>query len=99
MMEERFRTGSVHGYTFLLEYTSEHIVVFTDGAMTFDGRTGQTVPGITTFVKTAKDVRLGWGQFPDGDEVIYLYDKADGNFGYAINLDAPQCSEWGYAPF
>ncbi len=98
-MEERFRTGSVHGYTILIEHASEHIVVFTDGGMTFDLRTGQTVPGITTFVRKAKDLRLGWGQFPDGDEVIYLYDKAGGNFGYAVNLDAPQCSEWGYAPF
>lgn len=42
---------------------------------------------------------IGWGQFPDGAEVIYLYDRDDNNFGYAINLDAPDCSEWGYSPF
>lgn len=51
-------------------------------------------------MKKAKNLRLGWGQFQDdGDEVIYLYDKQDGNFGYAVNLDDPHCSEWGYAPF
>ena len=44
-------------------------------------------------------VRLDWGRFPDGAEVIYLYDCDDGGFGYAVNLTAPGCSEWGYAPF
>ena len=43
--------------------------------------------------------RLGWGRFPDGAEVVYLYDRDDGGFGYAVNLTAPACSEWGYAPF
>ena len=42
--------------------------------------------------------RVGWGQFPDGDEVIYLYDVNDHNFGYALNLTCDWCSEWGYAP-
>ena len=31
--------------------------------------------------------------------MLYLYDTADGNFGYALNLMADWCSEWGYAPF
>lgn len=43
--------------------------------------------------------RVGWGTFPDGNRVVYFYDPADDNFGYALNLDAPDCSEWGYAPF
>ena len=43
--------------------------------------------------------RLGWGRFPDGAEVLYLYDADDGGFGYAVNLTTPDCSEWGYAPF
>ena len=43
--------------------------------------------------------RLGWGRVPDGAEVLYLYDRDDGGFGYAVNLTAPDCSEWGYAPF
>ena len=46
----------------------------------------------------ARILRFGWGQFPDGDEVIYLFDEADDNFGYAVNLNDPACSEWGYAP-
>ena len=43
--------------------------------------------------------RLGWGRFPDGAEVLYLYGADDGGFGYAVNLASPACSEWGYAPF
>jgi hypothetical protein len=31
--------------------------------------------------------------------VIYLYDAGDGCFGYALNLDRPDGSEWAYAPF
>jgi len=55
--------------------------------------------GLTEFLKKIRDLRLGWAELEGGDEVIYLYDKGDDNFGYAINLDSPQCSEWGYAPF
>jgi hypothetical protein len=36
--------------------------------------------------------------FPDF-RVLYLYDPADDHFGYACNLDWPDGSEWGYAPF
>jgi hypothetical protein len=43
--------------------------------------------------------RIGWAQFADGTEVLDLYDRDDECFGYAINLDDPGCSEWGYAPF
>ena len=43
--------------------------------------------------------RLGWGRFPDGAEVLYLYDATDGGFGDAVNPTMPDCSEWGYAPF
>jgi hypothetical protein len=99
-MEQRFFTGTVNDYTVLIEYGSEHVVIFKADGMTFDLQAGQTVPGIADFMKKAKDLRLGWGQFPDdGDEVIYLYDRGDSNFGYAVNMDDPQCSEWGYAPF
>ncbi len=41
---------------------------------------------------------LGWGRFPDGAEVLYLDDRDDEGFGYAVNLTMPDCSEWGYAP-
>ncbi len=50
------------------------------------------------FLKEAKEIRLGWASFADF-EVIYVYDKADENFGYAVNLQDPMLSEWGYAPF
>ncbi len=60
--------------------------------------TKQRVVGISRFVERAKDFRLGWAMLPD-DEVIYLYDKGEENYGYAVNLHYPSCSEWGCAPF
>ena len=57
------------------------------------------VEGLGRLVAAANDLKLGWGQFPDGAEVIFLYDKADACFGYAVNLACDWCSEWGYAPF
>jgi hypothetical protein len=32
------------------------------------------------FVAAARDLKLGWGRFPDGAEVVYLYDAGDGGF-------------------
>ena len=61
--------------------------------------TRQQVNGLGAFVAKARALRCGWGQFPDGMEVIYLYDRGDDNFGYAVNLHDEGCSEWGYAPF
>ena len=61
--------------------------------------TRQQVNGLGAFVAKARELRCGWGQFPDGMEVIYLYDRGDDNFGYAVNLQVPDFSEWGYAPF
>ena len=29
--------------------------------------------------------RLGWGRFPDGAEVLYLYDRDDGGFNSTPN--------------
>jgi hypothetical protein len=57
------------------------------------------VPGLGAFITEAKDLKLGWGRFPDGMEVVYLYDRGDDHFGYAANLQDEDCSEWGYAPF
>jgi hypothetical protein len=50
-------------------------------------------------VRAARDLRLGWRRFPDGAEVVYLYDKDDDGFGYALNLACDWSSEWGYSPF
>jgi hypothetical protein len=58
-----------------------------------------TVDGLCRFATTARDLRLGWGRFPDDAEVIFLYDKGDECFGYAVNLACDWSSEWGYAPF
>ncbi len=60
--------------------------------------TKQEVRGLGAFIQKTNNLRLGWAELPDC-EVIYLYDKADGNYGYAVNLQYPSCSEWGYAPF
>jgi hypothetical protein len=62
-------------------------------------RRPRVVRGLGRFATAARDLRLGWGRFPDDAEVIYLYDRADACFGYAVNLDWPDGSEWGYAPF
>ncbi len=95
MMERGFFTGIIKEY-FVIVGTSDTVSVFADH---MQPRARERVEGLNDFIRKAKELRLGWGRFPDGDEVIYLYDKADDNFGYAVNMDAPQCSEWGYAPF
>jgi hypothetical protein len=46
----------------------------------------QQAEGLVKFIRKAKDFKLGWGKFEDDLEVIYLYDKADGNFGYGVDL-------------
>ncbi len=58
----------------------------------------RTVAGLGAFVSRAQDLRLGWACF-DAFDVIYVYDRGDQNFGYAINLQVEHYSEWGYAPF
>ena len=58
----------------------------------------RTIPGMAKFFKAAKAFRLGWARTDDFN-IIYLYDKADDDFGYGLNLEAEDCSEWGYAPF
>lgn len=64
-----------------------------------DGRhVRREIEGLGEFVQEAEAFRLGWGEFPDF-EVVYLYDRADDGFGYAVNLDSPRLSEWGFAPF
>ena len=62
-------------------------------------RVGPAVGGPDGDLAARPGFRIGWGRFPDGAEVLYLYDKDDGCFGYAVNLASPASSEWGYAPF
>src|SRR5438093_11803371 len=85
--------GTVNGYGVLV--LGDVLIVERDG----EGIARSRVEGLGRFATAAHDLRLGWGQFPDGAEVIFLYDRADGCFGYAVNLDWPDGSEWGYAPF
>jgi len=85
--------GAINGYDVVA--MGDTILVERDGAEVARG----AVAGLGRFVANAGALRLDWGQFPDGDEVIFLYDKGDQGFGYALNLDWPDGSEWGYAPF
>src|SRR5512135_3240072 len=83
----------VHGY--FLRTSGDTAVVYRADTLI----TKRHVPGLHRFLMRARTPRFGWGRFPnDGDEVIYLFDAADENFGYAVNLDDPHGSEWGYAP-
>ena len=85
--------GHIAGYDVFLH--GDTVTVLDDDGVV----TRRTVEGLGAFVERAKDLRTGWGQFPDGMEVIYLYDRGDDNFGYAVNLAREDFSEWGYAPF
>jgi hypothetical protein len=85
--------GTVNGYGVLV--LGDVVIVERGGAEVARER----VDGLGRFATEARDLKLGWGQFPDGAEVIYLYDKGDDGFGYALNLDWPDGSEWGYSPF
>jgi hypothetical protein len=85
-----------------LGYIHKYDVIIIDDVITVmnhnDEITKQQVSDIGSFVAKAKELRLGWASFPDF-EVIYIYDKADNYFGYAVNLQDEVLSEWGYAPF
>ena len=87
------QAGPLAGYTVYL--SGDTVTVLDDEGLV----TRQTVNGLGAFVAQAKDLRTSWGHFPDGMEVIYVYDQAADNFGYAVNLQTAQRSEWGYAPF
>ncbi len=92
-MQYLFKSGHIKDYDVILD--KDNVIVLKGKQL----QCARKVPGLQTFLEKAKDVRLGWGQFEhDGDEVIYIYDKADENFGYALNLDDDHCSEWGYSP-
>ena len=59
-------------------------------------RAERTVRGLEDFVrKNAGKLRLVLGWTVDFT-VVYLLDESD--FGYAVNLEAPELSEWGYGP-
>ena len=81
----------VHGYD---------VLTAGDDVRASNGLTDCThhVDGLERFLaERPEHVRVGYGRLPDFD-VLYLYDCRDG-FGYALNVDAVELSEWGYAPF
>lgn len=59
--------------------------------------TTQEVKHLAQFVERARRLRVALAQFPDF-EVVYLFDLAQDGYGYAVNLQVPPFSEWGYAP-
>jgi hypothetical protein len=90
--------GAVNGYG--VNLIDQNLEIYKKGELVTIQAVRLGAEELVKFLKTAKDVHLGWAQLQDdGDEVIYIYDKADDYFGYAINLNDRTCSEWGYAPF
>ena len=96
MRELRIATVNNYAVMLIIEPNEDLATVYVQKGTTFI--TQQKITKLKSFLQKAKDLRFGWAKLPD-DEVIYLYDKADENFGYAVNLYDPHCSEWGYAPF
>ena len=59
--------------------------------------TTQRVPRLGQFVRAARELRVTLAMLP-AFEVVYIVDLAQQSYGYAVNLQAPEFSEWGYAP-
>ena len=57
------------------------------------------VEGLGRFVVAARALKLGWGDFPGGAEVIHLFDAGDGGFDDVLNLACDWCGEKRSAPF
>src|SRR3712207_6185467 len=93
MLEKIGTAGHVAGYDVLV-LADAVIVTDADGSRRFP------VPDYGTAIgdlAARPGFRPGWGRFPDGAEVRCLSDRDHGGYGYALNLTAPDCSEWGYA--
>ena len=89
-----FKEGHIHGYDVIMD--GDRIIVLQDAKIVCVRK----IEGFAHLTKNAQELKIGWGQFEhDGDEVIYIYDKADDGFGYGLNLVDHGCSEWGYSPF
>ncbi len=84
--------GEVQGYAVLV--IGDQVAVSLPSSSTVH----RHVEGLGQFVAGVGGFRLGWAELPDF-EVVYLYDAADGGFGYAVNLADAGLSEWGHAPF
>ena len=98
-MQRIGRGGHIAGYDVLI--TADRIVVSRDAGAGAGETWTHKVPNYETAIGELADrpgFRLGWGRFPDDAEVLFFYDKDDGNFGYALNVTYGE-GEWGYAPF
>jgi hypothetical protein len=91
-LERTGASGHIAGFDVLIR--GDAVIISTAKAIIAK----RTVKGLAKFLAAAKAFKLGWARTEDFN-IIYLYDKADDNFGYAVNLEAEDCSEWGYAPF
>lgn len=78
---------------FFLKVIGDEVRVDAGKKTVFTGK----VAGLADFLRRAKDLRVGLGE-TDDFHIIYVYDAGDKGFGYALNLEAPDLSEWGYAP-
>ena len=79
-----FRSGHIRDYDVFLAndvttVINEQVII-----------TKQSVRGLSDFANKAKGLKLGWGMLPDC-EVIYFYDKGDGNFGYGVKGWIDRC--------
>jgi hypothetical protein len=88
--------GSVRSYT--LYIVGQEVEVYKGAELVTMQAVRLGIDHFKEFLVNAKDLKLGWAELPDF-EVIYIYDRADHNFGYAVNLQDLHLSEWGYAPF
>jgi hypothetical protein len=92
---EMLRMQIGHIYVYEVIMTPDRVVVLSEHEKVIAWK---KVDGLGKFIQQAACLRLGWAKLPDF-EVIYIYDKADNNFGYAVNITDTSLSEWGYAPF
>ena len=97
MTEYIGRSGYVGGYRLVVGEDRVHIVK--DGVTILDHPvpTHQGV-NIGQFVAQARDLRVGWGRLPTGDEVIAVFDDANHDLGYLIDLTDEALSGWGEPP-
>ena len=86
--------------TYLVQIVGDAIAVATTAAAEAVGigpfALARRVEGLGAFVAGAGELRIGHATTADF-ELVYVYDRADGGFGYALNPTAPECSEWGHA--
>lgn len=77
------------------------VTTFGDTINVYEGEelvTTRNVREFGHFIRRSGDIKLGLAYFDDF-EVIYIYDRLNRNYGYAVNIQVDYFSEWGTAPF